>query len=154
MEIMIKDTMTNYVQTSKQHRVFVAGTVIATIAGALKIATPVLVTSLLQFCITVGGVMKLSSDVDYYFKESYSFYALREGRVYDYTNNNREVVVYSEYGNGEISLTWDYVNEEYVNPAYKITGLAYPQTISYDTFYNETLRIWNENIEEYGTWKW
>lgn len=154
MNIMIKETMTNYIQTSKKNRFFTAGTALSAIAGALKIATPVLQTSLIGLLTTVGGVLRLASDVDYYYQESYSFYALREGRLYDYTNNNREITVYSEYGNGEISLTWDYEDNKYVNPEYKITALAYPQTIGYDTFYSETLRIWNENIEEYGSWKW
>ena len=102
----------------------------------------------------VSGVLRLNASIDYYFSESYSFLALRRAYIYDYSYNNREVSVYTESGNGEISMTWDYINNEYTNPAYTITGIAYPHTISYNTMYDKAQEIWEFNMQEYGWWKW
>lgn len=154
IDMKIKDSMHSYSQISKQSYYYAAGTAVSVISGALKIASSTLINSLVGLTTVVSGVLKLSTPIDYYFSESYSFNALRQGWVYDYSYNNRDVSVYIESGSGEISLTWDFINNEYTNPAYKITGLAYPHTISYTTMYDETQRIWEFNMQEYGYWKW
>lgn len=154
IDMKIKDSMHSYSQTSKQSYYYAAGTAVSVISGALKIASSTLTKSLSGLTTIVGGVLKLNASIDYYFKESFSFNALRQGWVYDYSYNNRDVSVYTESGSGEISLSWDFINNEYTNPAYKITGQAYPHTISYTTMYDETQRIWEFNMQQYGYWKW
>ena len=96
--------------------------------------------------------MKLSTNVEYYFSETYTFHALRQAYIYDYTNFKRDVSVKTTHGTGEISLSWDYQNNEYVNPSYRITGIAYPFTVAYTTLYEEALEIWEYNMYIYGYW--
>lgn len=62
--------------------------------------------------------------------------------------------VHTDYGTGEISMTWDILNGEYIDPEYRITALAHPHTISYDTLYENAKNTWEFNMEEYGYWRW
>ncbi len=154
LDMSIQDSMYNYSQTSKQSYYYAAYTAVSLIAGALKIASSTLINSLIGLTTTVSGVLRLVSSIDYYFSESYTFHALRQAYIYDYSYNYHDVSVLTEYGTGEISMTWDYRNNEYTNPAYKITSLAYPHTISYTTMYDKAQSIWELNMEEYGYWQW
>ncbi len=154
LDMSVKDSMINYSQTAKKSYFYAANSAVSVIAGSLKIASGTLINSLRGVVQVVSGVLRLNASIDYYFSESYSFLALRRAYIYDYSYNNREVSVYTESGNGEISMTWDYINNEYTNPAYKITGIAYPHTISYNTMYDKAQEIWEFNMQEYGWWKW
>lgn len=154
LDMSVKDSMINYSQTTKKSFYYNVGTAVSVIAGALKIASSTLIGSLAGAYTVISGVLTLNRNIDYYFSESYSFLALRRAYIYDYSYNNREVSVYTESGNGEISMTWDYINNEYTNPAYKITGIAYPHTISYNAMYDKAKEIWEFNMQEYGWWKW
>ncbi len=155
LDMAIKDSMYSYTQISKKTYVYAAQTVVAIIAGALKIASSSLINSLLGLTTVVNGILKLSTDIEYYFSESYRFYALRQAYVYDYTYNYRDVSVTTEHGTGEISLTWNLNNNnEHIDPCYRITGVADPFTVSYATLYAEALDIWEFNMYEYGYWSW
>lgn len=154
LSMSIKDSMYSYSQTSKKSYYYGAGTAVSVIAGALKISAGTLLSTLTGLTTISSGVLKLSSSIDYYFSETYSFYALRQACIYDYSYNNSDVSVLTKYGTGQISMTWDYKNNEYVNPSWKITGLAYPHTISYNEMYNQAKDIWEFNMEQYGYWKW
>lgn len=84
----------------------------------------------------------------------YSFNALRQGYVYDYTNYNQYISVNTKSGKGKISMTWDFINDEYTNPEWKITAQAYPHTITCSKILSETKEIWEYNMQEFGVWKW
>ncbi len=154
LNMAIKDCMYSYSLKSRQNRYFAAETAISVIAGTFKIAIATVLQTLLGYVKTVAGVVMLSRGVDYYFSESYSFEAMRQTYVYDYTENNAYVSVQTEYGSGQLAMTWDFRNNEYTNPAWKITALAYPHTISFDQMYSEGQEIWEYNMTEFGYWKW
>ena len=154
LDMSIKDSMYGYTQISKKSYTYQAGTLLSTIAGALKIASSTLLSSLTGFVTTTSGVLKLTSSINYYFSEEYSFSALRQVYIFDYTYNNRDVSIRTEYGNGKISMGWDFINNEYKNPRYIITALAYPHTLAYNTLYAKAQLSWEENIEDYGYWIW
>ena len=96
----------------------------------MKIASSTLLGTLSGYVEIVGSIVELSTNIKYYFSEAYSYSALRQICIFDYTYNERDVSIHTDYGNGQISLTWDYINNEYKNPLYRITGQAYPHTLS------------------------
>ena len=150
----IRDSMYGYVQIEKDTYKYAAGTAVSLIAAALRIASSTLMGTLSGYITVITGVLELSTRIEYYFSETYRFYAIRQACVYDYTYNNRYVSVFTESGAGKISLTWDYVNNEYTDPAYRISALAYPFTLSYTYMYDTALEIWDYNISEHGYWSW
>lgn len=154
LDMSIKDRMHQYSQEEKTSYKYAAMTAVSVISGALKIASSTLLNSLVGLTTVVHGILKISTNIEYYFSESYTFHALRQAYIYDYTNYERDVSVKTEFGSGEISLTWDYQNNEYINPSYRITGIAHPFTVAYETLYQEAFDIWENNMYVYGYWSW
>lgn len=154
LTLKVKDSMYGYVSENEKAKRFYAGATFVDIMDWCHISFSSLTSSLGSMLQMINGVYTLVDDVYYYFKEDYDFYALRQGYVYDYTNLQRDVSVDSKTGSGRVSMTWDFVNGEYVNPQWKMTAQAYPFTISQSTMFSEAKRIWESNIQEYGYWKW
>lgn len=154
IDMAIKDSMYNYTQIDKTFYPYAAQTAVSAIAYALKISTSTLMGCLSGFITLVNNVYKTTTNIELYFSEKYMFSALRQVYVYDYTNYNRDVSVLTYHGEGEISLTWDFVNNEYTNPSYRITGIAYPHTLAYSDLYDEAMQIWEVNMYQHGYWKW
>ena len=91
----------------------------------------------------VNGVFQLNQACKYYEGVTYQFYALRQGYVYDYTYNYRDVSVLTEYGTGQISLTWNWDSAAgvYYNHQWRITGTACHHTIPINTILNNSFTI-------------
>ena len=154
LDMAIKDSMYGYIELDNNYHTLIVGSTMEFIAGVTKIAVGTLTNTLIGVTNIVNGVTQLASTVQYYYVEEYEFLALRQAYVYDYTNYNRDVSVLTYHGSGKISLTWDFVNNYYCNPAFKITGIAYPFTLAYSDLYAEALQIWEYNMYEHGYWRW
>ncbi len=88
-------------------------------------------------------------------EHSYEFAGGKEGTVYDPTSYNRDVEVYSEWGDGLLTLTWQYNSYTGFNdPTWGISTRPDPLLTSNSDFANETAQIYNNNITLYGIWKW
>lgn len=155
LSIKVKDSWYSYALISKTSKTFSAGTAISMIVTAFSLPTATVISSLNGLYSIKDGIKTLDTAVTYYKEESYNFHALRQGYVYDYTTNMRDVSVTSETGQGRVSMTWDYdtKNNCYINPQWKITAQAAPFAISTSTIIANAKQIWETNIELYGYWK-
>ncbi len=155
LSMKVKDSMHSYVETSKTIKSFSALSSLAVVAGIAKITfgnALGIFTGVIQ---VVNGVYILSEACDYYQHQEYKYYALRQGYVYDYTVNYCDVAVFSENGTGRISLCWDFDGENYTNQRWMHTSLARPfAEYTYDEVLDETVSIWEYNMQQFGQWIW
>lgn len=154
LSMKVKDSMYSYVETSSKTINFDAGATISIIMGLAKITFGNALSIFTGFLNLVNGVYKLSQDCRYYQQQKYKYYALRQGYVYDYTYNYRDVSVLTEYGTGELSLSWDFIDDVYTNQRWVHTGQAYPFTISKETIISNAKEVWEYNMLEFGWWRW
>ena len=148
-------SMTDYVCTNVMEKTFDIGTTIYDIVRETLLSQDVIQKVFAAYNITFSAANKLEKAVRFYYSEKWMYTSVLQSFIYDYTNYNRYVSITCDSAFGEISMSWnDVENGKATNPSYAITSLPYTDAISYDYVFESILDIWNRNIEEYGYWKW
>lgn len=146
-------TMAYHVEDKLTTKSFSVGTTIASIALSFSVKAES-VSKWLNAAGVVSDVFGcIAEQCSIIQKHGYTYSGFKEFGIYDPTRFKKMIEVNSEWGNGHITLGWDYVGE-YCNPHWihdvRSRGLDY----SSDALISTGINAYNLNISQYGYWKW
>ncbi len=153
--LKVYETMDYYSEANKSSKFFDTATNIVSIASFFEVAVGTATGWLAVASVVLDAYNRLAQACNIINEHSYEFGGGKEGTVYDPTSYNRDVEVYSEWGDGLLTLTWQYNSYTGFNdPTWGISTRPDPFLTSNSDFANETAQIYNNNITLYGIWKW
>ncbi|WP_024833486.1 hypothetical protein [Ruminiclostridium josui] len=153
--VKIYETMDYYSEANKSSKLFDAATNVVSIASFFEVAVGTATGWLAYAGVILDVYNRLTEACKVINEHSYSFYGGKEGTVYDPTAYNRDVEVLSEWGEGILTLTWQYNSSTgFKDPTWGISSRPYPFLISNSDFANDNAQSYNNNITSFGVWKW
>lgn len=152
--VKVYETFRDYSRSNIAYEAFSDGTTVVLIANVMRVATGTVIGWFGAVGIILSAGSKITGAANIKDEESYQMQAGKEGTVYDPTSCNKDVEVYSEWGGGKLTMTWQYDGSQFYNPIWGFSARPAVLSITDSDFANTTANTYNNNISVYGIWKW
>ena len=147
--------MSYHTEILRKSLAFAIGKTVANIAMALAVPA-----STVKAWLNIAGILYSTSGIlkeacEVVKKSEYRYWGGKELGIYDPTSNKSEVEVFSDLGEGIITMTWQYNSATgYNTPKWGHSALSSGLQKDNNYVIEEGRRIYDSNIKEYGLWKW
>lgn len=149
----VYETMSYYTQATKSSKVFAIGETLATIASVLRVAPSTAKAWLTAFDVLLSASNKLQEACKVVDEHAYTYLGGKECTIYDPTVEKKYVEVYSVWGEGKISMVWNYDSSTgYYNPTWGHTVRSNGLLTANTTMRDEALAIYRSQIATLGKW--
>ena len=151
----VYETMSYHTEILRKSLAFAIGKTVANIAMALAVPA-----STVKAWLNIAGILYSTSGIlkeacEVVKKSEYRYWGGKELGIYDPTSNKSEVEVFSDWGEGIITMTWQYNSATgYNTPKWGHSALSSGLQKDNNYVIEEGRRIYDSNIKEYGLWKW
>ena len=150
----VYETMSYHTEISKTTQSFKIASAVSSIASAFKVTTTTALGWLKKAGILLNAANKLKEGCDIVDDNSYKFLGGKECGIYDPTREKKYVETYQVWGQGKISVSWEYDSTGYKSPRWGHTARSSALQVSNATIRNEGRNAYNSNIQNEGVWKW
>lgn len=152
----IYETMAYHTEVVRETQPFVKGDTIGDIAAVFLVSS-----STMERWLTVAGVVfngiydTLTEACQVVEENAYVYQGGKECGIYDPTTENKLVEVYSLWGQGRITMIWNYDSSTgYRDPTWGHSARSAALLETNSAIRSEGQRIYNAQIITYGSWQW